>query len=114
MTELTVWPARRVGERYLCGRTVNGRSVCQGEIATVDPMNPDGSAMYERGMVDQDDPGRWPDNLGIQDATGILHLREHTRRRKKRRGYDESGMWPAARLPFTRKCPHCGSINRVG
>ena len=31
----TVWLARRVGERILCGRQVDGRYVCQGFIAPV-------------------------------------------------------------------------------
>ncbi len=35
---MTTWPARRVGDRILCGRKVAGRHVCQGELATVERL----------------------------------------------------------------------------
>lgn len=41
-TRVTRWPARRVGDRLLCGRPAPGRGYCAGEIATVRPVSRDG------------------------------------------------------------------------
>jgi hypothetical protein len=35
MTTPMIWPARRVGDRILCGWTVNGRQTCGETLATV-------------------------------------------------------------------------------
>jgi hypothetical protein len=119
MTDLTIWPARLVGDEYRCGRVVNGRQQCPGIIAWVDDWSDSKSARYEPGTVVHELPP-WDDDLdGIANQTGILHLRNTTRERPRRRlprmlrGSTYGIQWPVAEMPFTRKCPVCDCIARV-
>lgn len=115
MTEPTIWPARRVGDEFRCGRVVDGRQRCPGVIAWVDDILPEKRALYEPGTVVIEWPGEDPTRPGIADATGMRHLRNTTRRRM-RRGHSsrrEWIKWPVADFPFSRTCPVCASTARV-
>ena len=99
----TVWPARRVKDLVLCGRMVDGRHVCQGEIGRIvrDPLS-----RYPSGELVGLPAGMMRDALGsthwIPNARGAArHLRLGTK-------------WqPVVRYPWTRTCPHCGCVARV-
>jgi len=120
MTEITVWPARRVGDEFRCGRVVDGRQRCPGVIAWVDDMMPTKQARtsrstYDPSTVEQQLPGfEYEQDDGIANVTGILHLRNKARPRPRRGGAPAHFIaWPVADFPFTRKCPQCASVARV-
>ena len=97
----TVWPARRVRERILCGRQVDGRYVCQGFIAPV---------AY---FVDKPRARRPSTSTVIEEqADGSIHLRETTRPRPPRNTPDGWTRWPLLK-DFTRECPHCKCTAQV-
>ena len=123
----TVWPARRVGDRVLCGHQVHGRYDCQGELARVEwlPLFGPGEPAVELVTL--------PSGF-TQDPPGSKHWRLQTRARQQaREGVRPTGRrrtkagtmkGPDATAPFvdrgipgidwTRLCPHCGCTARVG
>lgn len=120
MTPPTVWPARRVGDRILCGRRVAERYVCQGELVRVDHWSP-------RAL-------RPPGTVWEYGDDGLDHLRLSARAERQaaagRRpvghggtangeGVDTRGrgsQFPEAAYiarRFTIRCPHCRCVNLV-
>jgi hypothetical protein len=101
---MTVWNARRSGNRILCGRQVNGRYVCQGVVALVF-----GSATIE------------PPPEMVEDPPGFLRpttrrlRKEADRRRSKFPGPDDEDRLerPSPRLPWRTACPHCKALVEV-
>jgi hypothetical protein len=61
---MTEWLARRVGDRILCGRRVDDRYVCQGEIGYV-----------QRDVADKEEvylpPGLFADNMDAGNAQSV-------------------------------------------
>ena len=103
MTEPTIWPARRVNDRVLCGRMVDGRHVCQGEIGRIvrDPL-----ARYPSGELVALPAGM------MAVALGSTHWVPNAR--GGGRGRRLGAKWhPVIRYPWTRACSHCGCVARV-
>lgn len=111
----TIWPARRVGDEFRCGRVVDGRMRCPGVIAFVDKWAPERGARYETGTVEHQLPlFEYEQDDGIANQTGILHLRNMTRERPRRGSTPKFFVtWPVADFPFTRRCPVCDCIAQV-
>jgi hypothetical protein len=112
----TVWPARRVGERILCGLQVDGRYVCQGEIAKIvilpfyddqglrDPEH--ASIRMPRGLMrDPATPNHWVPNLRSRRREDDGRTGDVSRRRLIK---STSKANVVAKTPWTRECPHCG------
>ena len=127
MTGASVWTARRVRKRILCGRTSQGRYVCGGVLAQVIQgfrSKADGSST--------DDPATMLDlsTLGVvalpegfvEDPPGSAFWRPSSRPNRQRRELaswgsppgrphpDWSGTPPdfAHPAPWSRDCPRCG------
>ncbi len=110
----TVWPARRVGWRILCGRPAPGRGFCSGEIATVEYSLDIDRATDETIVLD---PG-W-----TEDPPGSGTWRPTARaKRQLARGQipnnlrvDPSGFGPlkTPALPWRRRCPVCAVLAEV-
>jgi hypothetical protein len=106
MSSSTVWPARRVGNRILCGRQVDGRYVCQGVIAFVTEDWVRVRVMLPPGMV-EDSPGshvwRQTSRAGQRAADGRGSVRRHL---------PKEGTSPLPMneppIPWRRSCPHPG------
>lgn len=134
MAGVIVWPARRVGDRILCGRPApNGG--CRGEIAIIGPVKsvgpaerpgyPDapGDALTERiqlprGLT-EDPPGSsmWRETAKAQRRR--LQGRVAPKRRDPSSG-ERSDAWPytssafmVPALPLRRRCPTCGTLAEV-
>lgn len=129
MTPPTVWPARVVGDRILCGRMVDGRYVCQGELATVSRLATE-QARLPAGVVIEDSiigddriahvrltaraerqaaDGRRPDGNAASPERyndGSREVDYVQPRRGMRR-------WASLDAPFTRHCPHCRALGLV-
>ena len=100
----TSWPARRIGDRIVCGRQVAARYVCQGDLATISGQGPDGTpiVLLDLGMV--------------EDPLGSNHYRLSRRgQRKVTEGrdpeYHKGGR--SVRVTWTRDCPHCKAVALV-
>lgn len=133
---MTIWPARRVKDRILCGRQVAGRYVCTGELAKI------GRVGYKRGVVrpvgttalpsilaDQNDPYDerhridhvdWSARAKRQIAEGRrpdAHLERGDRGGRGLPGeFHSRAGWPRSPLmeyEFTRRCPNCDGIGLV-
>lgn len=127
MTEPTVWPARRVGDRILCGRQVDGRYVCQGELAAVErPLIIPGvnqEVITLPGGYTEDPPGshHWRRTARATEQAKAGRTPKGTRRsvRPPSAPPDPALPAPVARgFPgplWTRRCPHphCGCVARV-
>jgi hypothetical protein len=134
MTSSKIWMARRVGDRILCGRQVDGRYVCpMGEIAKVAPLihtsrwrSVRRGFDMERGIVlppglkpdpplEAGDAAHWvPTSRARQQIANERHNPGNRRRRPY--GRDRTTL-PAAvgvpEVPFTRDCPKCQCTIRV-
>jgi len=107
---MTVWPARRLQGRLLCGRLVAGQYPCQGVIAWVAEDMVRNHAMMPPGMV-EDPPGshfwRQTSRAVRRAAEGVGPSRRHLPRGM---GIDVLNE-PA--LPWRRRCPHCRVLAEV-
>lgn len=126
----TIWLARRVGDRILCGRMVDGRYVCQGEIADVDKRIRSKPKPRLRAGLTADPPlengdiAHWRESMrSVEQRKRGQRLRGHGlvgERMVSGRRYPEWAIktrgapeWSPAAMPFTTPCPHCGCIARV-
>jgi hypothetical protein len=119
------WPARRSGDRIVCGRLVAGRHVCQGELARVERLIPgqDSGVAQEvitlpTGFV-EDPPGshHWRLSARAQQQMAASRAAVGTRRRTA------GALGSAPDVPrvlrglpgpdWTRECPHCKCTARV-
>jgi len=127
MTHGAPWPARRVGDRILCGRPVPDRGYCGGLIATVNDtpvellegrahMLEGPRAELPWGMV-RDRPGShfWrPSNRAKNQAARGQKAPGHAVRASRAASRDGRllpGNAPA--LPWTRRCPECNVLVEV-
>ena len=134
MAGVTTWPARRVGNRILCGRPApNGG--CRGEIARIrKTAGPHGTPGYRRDVA----PGQMTEDIKLpfglaEDPPGSGNWRL-TRRAARRLSagrkaftshpryptearadlwHDESSVNDPPGLPFRRPCPTCGVLALV-
>ena len=127
MTPPNAWPARRVGDRLLCGRPAPDGG-CRGEIATigrtVGSVDRPGYPDVPRGQIAEyvKVPGGMTD-----DPPGSGHWRPTARAARReakgRRPALAEPRWPPARwpdgpwtslnpsaLPFRRRCPVCNVL----
>lgn len=99
--------ARRVGDRLLCGRRVLGDYACTGEIIRL-----------RRG------PDKWLVMFGpeyVQDPSGEVRLAARAARKladgRAAKSNQKTGRvvggWTIAAGPWSRKCPHCGTLATV-
>jgi len=122
----TEWIARRVGDRILCGRQVDGRYVCQGELARVERLVAGNSVRAGHEII------TLPTGF-VMDPPGSSHWRLTARSQRQqaagRKPSHRREPGPDARigsapdvprvlrgLPgpnWTRECPHCGCTARV-
>ena len=136
----TVWPARRVGDRILCGRPAPDGG-CRGEIATVARrgQRPDGVTGTRREAVDLGDLGQLPTGWRevevvvlpsgmVEDPPGSGFWRPTARARgQAARGQRPTGdvraeaarrprgeIFGEVELPIRRACPVCNVIAAVG
>jgi hypothetical protein len=117
----SIWPARRSGNRVLCGRQVAGRYVCQGEIATIwEDVAGKPEAQLPAGLTDVmgSYPVHWKPTArvvrgGSKIKTVERGLPGNEERRFIRRSGMESWTMPKASVPFTRDCPQCRVRNLV-
>jgi hypothetical protein len=124
MSWRSVWEARRVGERILCGRQVppeSGLYVCQGEIATIDRFIDRPRVALPAGLT------QLPSIVGddrIDHYTFTARARRQKARGQQPAGHGQvgpmisnrrtpTGAWHTIERSFTRDCPHCGLPNRV-
>jgi hypothetical protein len=143
MAGVTIWPARRSGGRILCGRKVDGRFVCQGElayaigVATIpvedlaefnsyigaenDTPAPAPYVSLPPGMT-EDPPGsgtwRMTSRARRRVAEGRLGRNRGNEtfslaRRRSSTSSVEAAVTDSARLPLRRECPHCGCLAEV-
>jgi hypothetical protein len=106
MAGMTTWPARRVGDRILCGRPVPDGG-CRGEIATVE-IPTDGAPWFAI-------------PIGFKEEPPGSHIWLPKRRTRKRAGrpmtFASGGRSyvhiPQASPPFWRACPVCNVLAEV-
>jgi len=110
------WPARRVGQRVLCGRMVDGQYVCQGELARIEVIDPLGAPLTGPQQEPEPPSFWWPflESGAIESPAG------HVRLRKRAASKVAEGRQPVARRrgprptapppPWTRQCPHCNVL----
>lgn len=107
----TVWPARLVGDRVLCGRRqVNGQYLCTGEIA----YYLHGTLTIPPGLVeDAADPGmyRWSNRAQERLNRGDRPQFKQGWQRNIT-GHLVQG-WKWVEPPLRRACPHCNCIALV-
>ena len=101
------WPARVSGDRLLCGRQVEGRYVCQGEIAVL--MFSSGGIRRAglRGFVEKPSgSGRWEPTVTGKEKLAAGYKRSAYKRRAITT--DGRRVYPVKvpPLPWTRDCPH--------
>jgi hypothetical protein len=100
MTSVRVVPARKAGDRILCGvRDTAGRFVCQGKIATIARVP--GPGMYIGPRV------KWPPGM-VEDPPGSGMWRANPRGHDRR---NKTMVYPW--LPASRPCPHCGTLAEI-
>lgn len=132
---MTEWPARYVhaGDRILCGRKVAGEYACTGLIAhVVTELRPPSGPGPNPGMLAPGDVRSVALLDGdVQRADGMVELSARGRRQvqagrrpRLRRPADTGASQPIgaysrseplrtgpmARLPLSRRCPHCGTV----
>jgi len=106
MASMTVWPARRVGDRILCGRPApNGG--CRGEIATVFRLRDGLGEEAGQSVLMPSGITRAPDGEWVRSARA-------TRKRADGRKPEPRPHGLAAELPFRRRCPVCNVLAEVG
>lgn len=109
MASVTVWKARRVGQRILCGRPApNGG--CRGELALVERRSGAITISGPAGLIIHE-PGPTSEvvilPLGMyEDPPGSHFWRPAVRVRRSR-------QVRAAALPFRRLCPTCRTVAEV-
>jgi hypothetical protein len=113
MAGVTVWPARRVGNRILCGRPAPDGG-CRGEIARALPGGRAGElqAPPPGGFVESPPgSGNWEPGRTATDkmATG----RAPTYRRKARTNVGVVHVRRQPTYPWRRRCPTCGVTAEV-
>lgn len=131
---MTTWPARRDGNRILCGRLVAGRHVCQGEVARVqlpggdaETWKPDGSGKggeyiflmpgykeVPRGSGNWI-PNRRGANMAARGQTPTWRTSLQVGQRDASRitkPPSTAALFPM-QLPFTIPCPHCKCVAEV-
>ena len=125
----TEWLARRVGERILCGRQVDGRYVCQGELARVESLLLDGALAK---VFTNNEVVTLPTGY-VEDPPSSHHWRLSSRARRQMQEHRQpvgtqrkfAGP-PVTNVPdvpyvqrgfpgpdWSRECPHCGCTARV-
>lgn len=114
---MTVWPARRVDTRLLCGRQTSVSGGCRGEIARINDGGEAPVAELQFGMI-EDPPGShyWrPSNRAkAQMARGQRRVGGHAVR-AMRAGRVDGRIFATTRpaLPWTRHCPVCHVLAEV-
>jgi hypothetical protein len=130
MASVTVWPARRVGDRILCGRPAPDGG-CRGEIATIVPSGR--YPILPTGMV-EDPPGSRFWRLTARAQRQIATLKAEKREQltglgnigrrttmavqvgslgdNRMRPRDAPVFLPPA-LPLRRRCPVCNTVAEV-
>ena len=104
---MTQWPARRSGDRILCGRMVNGRYVCQGEIADM-IQGPYGLRPYLRGFVEAS-VGHWEPSRTAREKMARGRRPSHKARPVNAAG-EKVRPIQVPEVPWSRDCPHCGCL----
>jgi hypothetical protein len=140
---MTAWPARRSANRVLCGREVGGRYVCQGEVARIDCPSRralEWSPTVPHHPIEPHDPRDGPEFVflppGLKESPpGSGHWVPNSRGRRiadrhgaptsstgrqvgqrvvdRMRPSESTAALHPMTLPFTRPCPHCGTIAEV-
>ena len=124
---VTIWPARRSGNRVLCGRTspLDGQYVCQGEMAQI-RLAYGGAADDWTDAAEQEqivlppgmtqDPPRsrnWRLTSKAQRAPEGGRRPVGQKRHQGDGGTTMVGPWEAPSLPFRRRCPHCNVMGEI-
>lgn len=107
MTTLIVWPARRVGDRILCGRPPPPSGGCRGEIALVGRYDDVGEYAFIGSGMAEDPPGsnHWRRTKSHRGA-GVQRLTLHMLGSGAR-----SAVIPP--MPLWVRCPTCGDEAEV-
>jgi hypothetical protein len=140
----TIWPARLSrGHRILCGRQVDGRFDCQGELAyaiglttvsgddltdfnayvgaEADSPAPAPYVSLPPGMT-EDPPGSgsWRMTTRARGRQGEGRSGRHRgnetfslARRRPGEGAVEAAVTDSVPLPIRRRCPHCGALAEI-
>jgi hypothetical protein len=125
MRSTVVWPARRVGDRILCGRKVADRYVCQGELAHIEwpvllPDMPAVEMITLPGGYTEDPPGsnhwRMTERAVRQRARG--RKPQGAKRNVRPAMTSDPNLPPPVQRGFpgpewTRECPHCACTARI-
>jgi hypothetical protein len=106
---MTEWQARRAADRLLCGRQVDGRYVCQGEIATVSSRRGREYASLPLGLYAE--PGTAPTYW--RPTARFARTRKPTVAHNYLLAGARTTFYSAPVLPLARACPHCGARNLV-
>lgn len=104
---MTEWPARRSGDRILCGRMVDGRHVCQGEIAGM-MRGASGMRPFLRGFVEAS-PGHWEPSRTAREKMARGQRPAHKALPVNAAG-EKVRPIQAPEPPWSRDCPHCGCV----
>ena len=112
MTPPVVWPARRVGDRLLCGRPCS--PACRGEIAR---NVTGGNVTLPTGLV-QEPPGS---GTWVLNSRARRKLTDRFGPTGRKLGYfmkpNRDGPWMTDRqiaaVPFRRRCPVCNVLAEV-
>lgn len=132
----TLWPARRVKDKILCGRQVAGRYVCTGELATVRTTGmlrgvtlPAGVKTGPSILADPNDPYDPQHGIDHVDWTARAKRQMAAGRQPEGHGAVRPGLdrglpgevrgrrgWPRPAqmtFEFTRRCPNCHVVGVV-
>jgi hypothetical protein len=112
---MTTWPARRVGDRILCGWTVDGRQTCGGLLGVV---SPDGTAVEFDPAYVQTAPRAPGEPVRLAPSTYTGHKIADGRRPRPRRlpvATDGTtvAVWHRWPLPAEAPCLRCGRSNAI-
>ena len=102
----SAWPARAVGDAWLCGRPKNGEFRCDGRLALIVDLNGYRVTAYPNGYV-QDPPGWF-----LPNQRSMKTGRKPRSKRPIADGPLGDAHWkPRAPLFETRtRCPQCGGV----
>ena len=118
MARLTIWPARRVGDRLLCGRPAPDGG-CRGQVGYI--FN---GAAYPMPNMTEDPPGsgdfrlsRWAERKHTEGRTSTPAPRRNVAWRSEKPPTRALRMGPMGRtppsLPWRTKCPTCRVLAEV-